>query len=110
MLFSDLVDRMNAICLDVFGESYALKRVASAPIGEEKTITGILTEGVQLEDQAPGDGSTYAVLTLLGEAVSPSPEKSDEITTATTVYTVVRVEKDRSRRTRMLLRVERAAA
>jgi hypothetical protein len=111
MTFDDLTSSMNESLLSVFGKEFTFTRVASLEDDEEavpETITGILEAGIEPEDIAPGDGSTYARLWLQSGDISPVPQKGDEVSSSTTVYKIVRMEEDAAGGLWMLLRQDRA--
>jgi hypothetical protein len=106
MAFSDLASGLNKSCLSSFGQQLVF--TPQAPGAEPSTITGILETGVELEQTAPGDGSIYVRLWLNSSAIVPAPQKGDEISSATTVYKILRIEEDAGGGTWLLLRQDRA--
>jgi len=98
---------LNEACLDVFGQACTFTR---ADTREELVVTGILEEGVELEGAAPGDGSIYAQLWLPASDINPAPEPGDEISTASTIYKILRIEQDAGGGMRILLRKDRDVA
>jgi len=97
--FSDL----NQACLDVFGQACTF---TPAETGVPQTISGIIDSGVQLENATPGDGSIYARL-WLDSSVDPIPAEGDEISSASTIYKIARVEQDPGGGLWLLLRKDR---
>jgi hypothetical protein len=91
MAFGDLVDGVNQACLQAFGQAYTF---TPAETGIAQTITGILSEGAQLEESAPGDGSSSAVLFVKSGSITPEPAGGDEIASATTIYKVLLPKRD----------------
>jgi hypothetical protein len=93
-MFDDLIAGVNRACLNSFGKSYPFTRVNSSPSGETGEITGILDTGVELENQAPLEGSTYAVLWVQSADINPPLANGDEIASDQYVYAVIRVRFD----------------
>ena len=91
--------------LAAFGEAFTLSRVESG--SGYLSITGIIDEGVEPEDRAPGDGTIYALLDVQASLIDPAPQKGDEILTTTAVYKIVNMDRDAGDRLRMLLRYDR---
>ncbi len=110
MSFDDLAAFINDSCLSVFGREFTFTRVASL-VDEEsddpQAITGILESGVEPEGVAPGDGSTYARFWIKSGDIDPAPQKGDEISSATTIYKIVRMEEDAGGGLWFLLRQDR---
>ena len=104
MGFDETVDRVNEVCLAVFGQTLTLTRALTA---DSLPIVGILEEGIEPEDRPPGDGSVYAGFWTAASSADPPAETGDEISTATTVYKIVRIQQDAGSGFRMLLRKDR---
>jgi hypothetical protein len=98
---------INQGCLSAFGQPFSFTPQTT---GIAQSITGILDSGVELEDVAPGDGSTYARLWIDPSALAPSPQQGDEIASATTVYKIVKMQEDAGGGLWMLLRYDRAVS
>lgn len=92
-------------CLIAFGQACIFTRVGSE--SSQQLITGILDEGVEQEAAAPGDGSTYAILILLASSINPAPVKGDEISTTTSVYKIVGIDRDSGDGMQLTLRYDR---
>ncbi len=97
---------LNTACLDAFGQAYTLTYSLTA---ESRPVTGILCSAAEAEASAPGDGSAYARFWLQAGDVDPVPVEGDEISSATTVYKVVRRERDEAGGLWLLLRQDRGA-
>jgi hypothetical protein len=112
MAFEDLLASLNSACLSVFGTtSLTFSRVTSLPEDEESdefSIAGIIEPGADPEQQAPGDGSTYARLFIDVNTILPSAQNGDEITAGTTVYKIVQIQEDGGEGVLYLLRKDRA--
>jgi hypothetical protein len=104
MSFEDLVGGVNKSCLGSFGREFTFTPASSS---EPITITGILEAGAEQEETAPGDGSTYARLWINAADISPAPQRGDEISSATTVYKIVRMQEDAAGGLWILLRQDR---
>lgn len=105
-----LMDDVNSICLGTFGEEFIFTPVVSAPLADAVSITAILDTGVQLENASPGDQSTYAMLWLQGADIDPAPKEGDEISSSTTTYKVLRIDKDAGRGMSLLFRRDRSVS
>jgi hypothetical protein len=90
---------LNA-CLTHLRQAFTFTPAAT---GLPQSVAGILIEGSELEEHAPGDGSTYAALTV-SSAIVPIPAAGDEIASATTTYQVLKPERDLGGGLRLLLR------
>ena len=106
MSFDEIAARVNSVCLSTFGQEFTLKRFAT---GTTETITGILEAGVLPEENAPGDGSVYASLWVRAADLATAPQRGDEVSSSTTVYKVLDIERDVDGGLRMQLRMDRDA-
>jgi hypothetical protein len=95
---------LNEACLSAFGQAFMFTRNVT---GDSQSVIGILEAGIELEEVPPGDGSIYAKLWIQSADIVPAPEAGDEFSTATTVYKIVRMEKDAGGGLLMLLRQDR---
>jgi hypothetical protein len=77
--------------LRVFGSTVTH---TSKKTGQESELKGIVETGIQLEERAPGDSSTYARLWTRSTSFETQPKNGDEITTTDSIYTIFRVEQD----------------
>ena len=98
--------RVTDACLIAFGGSFTFTRVT--PPGVSQTITGCVVPGIEPEDSAPGDASTYFGLLIATDALSPAPIEGDEVSTATTIYKIFRLDKDEAGGLLLYLRKDRA--
>lgn len=90
MAFDDLMAELNRDCLDEFGRPLTFTPAAT---GIPQSITGILDEAAELEDEAPGQ-SVNALLWCAAADIDPVPAAGDEIATATTVYKILLPKRD----------------
>lgn len=74
--------RLNSACLNHFSETITFTSLAS---GESTTLVGIVDEGVQPEEMAPG---VYAMVSCIESAFASLPE--GEITIGPRVYKILR--------------------
>ncbi len=98
-------DLINEACLDEWGQ--ALTHTPTATPETTQALTGIFSQGVELEDNPPGDGSTYARLFLQAAGLDPAPVLGDEIATASAAYIIVRIQEDSGGGISLLLRKDR---
>lgn len=91
--------------LAAFGEALTLTRIESG--SGSLPITGILEEGVEIEDVKPGEGSMYAIVAAQASLIDPAPLRGDEVSTDTTVYKIVDLMADSGDELRMKLRKDR---
>ncbi len=109
MGFDDLADQLNSAVLDTFGEEseFTLQRVQSG--SGSLSFRGVLGPGPEPEGQPPGDGSMLAVVFTRAGAISPDPEKGDQVSSPSTVYYVYDIHKDAGLGLYIFLRKDRAA-
>jgi hypothetical protein len=109
MGFDGLADQLNSAVLDTFGEEpdFTLQRVQSG--SGSLAFRGVLGPGPEPENQPPGGGSMLAVVFTEAGAISPDPEKGDQVSTPSTVYYIVDIHKDAGRGLYMVLRKDRMA-
>jgi hypothetical protein len=112
MSFENLIDGVNKSCLDTFGQTFIFTQAATEeePNPTPQTITGILESGFEPEDRPPGDGSTYARLWMNAADLTTPAEKGDEVSSATFVYKIVRMEEDAGGGLWLMLRQDRAVS
>ncbi len=87
MTFDTALGNLNDSMLSAFGESFTFTPAAapSTPV----TITGIMLSGIELEEEAPGEGSVNAHLWVMASDFTTAPVAGDEIASASTVYKVL---------------------
>jgi len=104
--YATLVGNLNASMLATFGQSFTFTPALapSTPV----TITGILETGAELEDVAPGDNSIYCRLWVQSSDFTVGPLVGDEVSSATTVYKIVRLQEDAGGGLWLLLGQDRA--
>ncbi len=110
MGFGDIADTINDAMLDAFGEesTFNLTRIQS---GEGTLVfRGVLGPGPELEPNAPGDGSVLARVFAKASVFDPPPEEGDEVSTPTTIYKVVHIDKDAGGWMALTLRQDRQAS
>lgn len=96
---------LNGACLSSFGQALTF---TPASTGVDQSVNGILDTAAEPETDAPGDGTIYARLWLKAPDPDPAPEPGDEISTSTTVYKIVRLERDAGGGLWLLLRQDRS--
>jgi hypothetical protein len=87
--FDSLVSTAYRICISTQGEPCTF--TAQAPGSLPIAITGIIKPGVELEGQAPLDGSMNATIHIHAQDIPMMPLEGDEIASVKAVYKVVRV-------------------
>jgi hypothetical protein len=96
-------DALNLQALSAF----SINAIHTNLLGTETAIQGVLDTGVQPEDAAPGDSSTYAKFWTPSSTFSSGPEPRETITIGSSVYTIVRKEIDAGGGLWILLRHKR---
>ena len=111
MAFDNLLTDLNDNCLSEFGEDFEYTRVASlekASPNDPPSIKGILLSGIELEEEAPLEGSVNADLWIKANAIDPPLEAGDEINGAAYIYIILPPENDGGDFIRLPLRQDRA--
>jgi hypothetical protein len=106
MTFTTALGNMNASMLAAFGQTFTFTH-AEGP-WTTLSVTGILESGSEVEDVAPGDSSIYCRLWVQSSDFTEAPAVGDEVSSATTVYKIIRMQEDAGGGLWFLLRQDRA--
>lgn len=110
MAFDNLLGELNDYCLSEFGEDFEYSRVASlekASPDDPPTIKGVLLSGIELEEEAPLEGSVHADLWIKSDVIDPPLEAGDEINGTAYIYVILPPQNDGGGFIRLPLRQDR---